>query len=135
MIYACRIVWEMVALSNNYTSGPGSGASNSNSSSFVSRRESRANNMTGALPIPGIAGIERDPGSFKLEEMILSLRELFEQDRQIASQQDAARCGICYLYHSVDQLHYREEGLYVCEHCERALKNQKLSIIRKQQKL
>ena len=121
-------------MSNNHTSDPGSGASNS-SSSFVSRRESRANNMTGALPLAGTAEIERDPGSFKLEEMILSLHELFEQDRQIASQSDAARCGICYLYHSVDQLHYREEGLYVCEHCERALKNQKLSIIRKQQKL
>jgi len=124
----------MFALSNNHTSDHGSGASNS-SNSFVSRRESRANNMTGALPIPGTAGIERDPGSFELEEMILSLHELFEQDRQIASQPDAARCGICYLYHPVDQLHYREEGLYMCEHCERALKNQKLSIIRKQQKL
>lgn len=122
-------------MSNNHTSGPGGEASSNNSSSFVSRRESRVNNITGALPIPGTAGIERDPGSFKLEEMILSLRELFEQDRQIASQPDATRCGICYLYYPVDQLHYREEGLYVCQHCERTLKNQKLSIIRKQQKL
>jgi hypothetical protein len=91
--------------------------------------------MTGALPIPATGGVEHDAGPFKLEELILSLRELFEQDRQIASQPDAARCGICYLYYPVDQLHYREEGLYMCQHCERALKNQRLSIIRKQQKL
>lgn len=133
-VYPRYILWEMFALSNNDTPGPGSGASNS--SSFVSRRENRVNNATGALPVLGLTGTERGyTGSFELEELITSLHELFEQDRQIASQADATRCGICYLYFPVEQLHYREEGLYTCQRCEKALDHQKLSIIRKQQKL
>jgi hypothetical protein len=123
---------ETIALSNNYTSGSGSGAS-SNSSSSISRREIRANNMTGALPS---FGVERSYSShFDFEELIDSLRDLFEQDRQIASQTDATRCGICYLHFPVSELYYREEGFYICPQCDHALGNKKITIIRRQQKL
>jgi len=122
-------------LSNNYTPGSGSGAS-SNSSSFVSRREIRASNVTGALPPIGTTGVERGhTGTFDFEQMLQSLHDLFEQDRQIASQPDASRCGICYLYFPVSELHYRDEGLYMCQRCERALGKQAMPVIRKQQKL
>lgn len=122
-------------MSNNYTTGSGSGASSS-SSSYISRREVRASNMTGALPILGTGGAERSySGQFDFEQMIASLHELFEQDRQIASQTDSSRCGICYLHFPVSELHYREEGLYMCPQCERNLGNHKMPVVRKQQKL
>jgi protein-arginine kinase activator protein McsA len=125
----------MYALSSNYTSGSGSGTAH-NSSSFVSRREVRANNATGALPPLGSIGTERShTGPFDFEQMLQSLHDLFEQDRQIASQQDSTRCGICYLYYPLNQLHYREEGLYMCEQCEQALGHQSMPVVRKQQKL
>lgn len=128
--------WEIFALSNNYTTGSESEASN-NSSSAISRREARANSSTGALPALGTLGIERNPqpGTFDFEQMVQSLRELFEHDRQVASQSDATRCGICYLHFHGNELHYREEGFYACSNCERNLGQQHLSMLRKQQKL
>ena len=128
---------EFCALSSHYTPGSGNGASsNSNTNSFASRREFRANNITGMLPALGTTGMERGyVGSFDFEQMILSLHELFEQDRQIASQQDATRCGICYLHFSVSELQYRDEGFYVCKGCEHSLGKQALPMLRRQQKL
>jgi hypothetical protein len=124
----------MIALSNNYTSGAGSGASG-NGNAFISRREMRANNVTGALPIVGpTTGVEH-AGAHDFEHLILSLRELFAQDRQVASQPDATRCGICYLYFPVSELYYREEEFYVCQGCQHALGKQHLPMLRKQQKL
>ncbi len=123
-------------MSSNYTPGPGSTAAQSNSSSFASRREVRASNATGALPALGLAATERSyTGSFDFEQMILSLRDLFEEDRQIASQQDSTRCGVCYLYHPLNQLHYREEGLYICQGCQQALGKQSIPVLKRQQKL
>ena len=88
------------------------------------------------LPATGAIGVERGYGSsFDFEQMIQSLHDLFEQDRQIASQQDSTRCGICYLHFSVTDLQYREEGFYVCTGCEGALGKHTLSMLRRQQKL
>ena len=128
------------ALSNEYNpSSPKSSETPSNNgSAFVSRREMRASNVTGALPVlgPTPAGIEHTHiGSYEFEHLIESLRELFERDRQIASQQDATRCGICYLYFAVSELDYREEGFYVCPACEHALGRQHIIMLRKQQKM
>src|SRR5437588_9009064 len=134
---------EAFALSNFYTSGSGNGSSNS--SSFVSRRDIRASNVTGALPVvsagstgsTGSTGsAERSySGSFDFEAMLISLHEVFEHDRQVASQQDARRCGICYLHFLVSELHYREEeGFYVCSSCERAAGRHTLPMLRRQQK-
>ena len=119
-------------MSNFYTPGSGNGSS-SNSSSFVSRRDIRASNATGALPV--ISTGKSYSGPFDFEAMLVSLHELFEHDRQVASQQDAARCGICYLYFSVSELHYRdEEGFYVCVGCERVIGKQTIPMLRRQQK-
>jgi hypothetical protein len=102
-------------------------------SSFVNRREMRVNNNTGSLP--AISSGRNYSGAFDFEAMIVSLHELFEHDRQVASQSDAARCGICYLYFSVGELHYREEeGFYVCPNCERQLGKYRLPMLRKQKK-
>jgi hypothetical protein len=117
-------------LGSNYTSG--SGASG-NGSSFVSRREMRATNQTGALPVIGTS--RSYTGSSDFENLIASLRELFAQDRQVASQQEGTRCGICYLHFTVSSLTYREEeGFYVCQGCERGLGKYKIPMIRRQQK-
>jgi ribosomal protein S14 len=117
-------------LGNNYTSGSGMSG---NSSSFVSRREMRATNTTGALPV--ISTGRTYASSFDVEELIASLHELFALDRQTASQQDSTRCGICYMHFSVSSLVYREEeGFYVCKNCERTLGKQKLPMLRRQQK-
>lgn len=123
-------------MSNHHTHSHDSGPSN-NGNSFVSRREQRANNMTGALPALGTLGIERSapPASFDFEQMVLSLHELFANDRQIASQPDTTRCGICYLYFTVSELHYRDDGFYVCQGCAQTLGNQKLPMLHKQQKM
>jgi len=124
-------------LSNLYTPGSGSGGSSSNSSSFVSRRDIRASHVTGALPVVSSPSPVKtySPGSFDFEAMLVSLHELFEHDRQVASQQDSTRCGICYLHFSLSELHYRnEEGFYVCAGCERALGKQTISMLRQQQK-
>ncbi len=119
-------------MGNNYTSGSGSGTSG-NGSSFVSRREMRATNQTGALPV--ISTSRSYSGSFDFDNLIASLRELFVQDRQVSSQQDSTRCGICYLHASISSLTYREEeGFYVCQGCERILGKNKIPMIRRQQK-
>lgn len=124
-------------MSNNNIQGPGAAGSN-NSSGHRREREMRFQsphtfNGTGALP-PVNTG-RSYAGAFDFEEMIASLRELFARDRQIASQQDNKRCGICYLYFTANELVYREEeGFYVCSGCERALGKQTLHMIRRQQK-
>ena len=119
-------------MGSNYTSGSGSGMSG-NGSSFVSRREMRATNQTGALPV--ISTSRSYSGSIEFENLITSLRELFAQDRQVASQQDSTRFCICYLHSTVSSLTYREEeGFYVCQGCERGLGKYKLPMIRRQQK-
>ena len=128
---------EFFALSNHNTPGPGNGSIN-NGSSFSSRREARASNPTGALPVLGSTpASERGytSGSAEFDYLIQSLHELFEQDRQVASQPDATRCGICYLYFTVSDLYYREEGFYVCQNCEQHLGKYSLPMVRKQQKL
>ena len=122
-------------MNNFHTSGSGTGES-SNSSSFVSRRDIRANNPTGALQAISVGRGSYSGGSFDFEAMLISLHELFEHDRQIASQSDATRCGICYLYFLLSELHYRdEEGFYVCSGCERALAKQTLPMLRRQQQI
>src|SRR5438046_5980544 len=91
--YPCSKHQEISALGTNYTPGHGNGAPGSNSNAFVSRREMRANNVTGALPALGLTGLERQYGStFDFEGLLQSLHDLFEHDRQIASQPDATRC-------------------------------------------
>src|SRR5215467_12286569 len=123
---------ETFALSNNYTPGSGSGASDNNRE-LISRREARLSINTGQLPIVG--PVRNYPGSFDFEAMILTLRELFALDRQVASQPDSARCGICYLHFTTGELRYRdEEGFYVCHGCERALGKQQMPMVRRQQK-
>ena len=124
-------------MSNFHTSGSSSSngaSSNNNSNSFVSRRELRASNATGALPVVNVGRGYMPTPSFDFEAMLISLHDLFEQDRQIASQQDARRCGICYLYAPVTELYYREEGFYVCKGCEQVLGRQFLPMLRQQQK-
>jgi hypothetical protein len=127
--------WERIIMSTNPPAGGG------NNSQFGQRRDGRlhAPNMfsgtnTGALP-------QLNPvrnygtGGFDFDEMIMSLRELFEQDRQAASQNESKRCGICYLYFAPVELLYREEeGFYVCASCTRSLGKQNLNMIRRQQK-
>ncbi|MFL5628614.1 MAG: hypothetical protein ACJ788_23785 [Ktedonobacteraceae bacterium] len=121
-------------MSNFYTSGSGNGSS-SNSSSFVSRRDIRANNATGALPAINVGGAVRSySGQFDFEAMLASLHDLFEHDRQVASQTDSSRCGICYLHFSLSELHYREEGFYACSDCERAIGKHSIPMLRRQQK-
>jgi len=93
----------------------------------------RASNTTGALPAINLG--RTYAGSFDFEALISSLRELFAQDRQVASQQDSTRCGICYLYFTISELNYREEeGFYVCQNCQRTLGKQMLPMVRRQQK-
>ena len=128
-------IWGASALSNLHTPGSGNNRSLSNSSSFVSRREIRASNPTGALPVITSTGKTQSSSSFDFEAMLISLHELFKYDRQVASQPDATRCGICYLHFPVSELHYCDgEGFYVCPGCERALGKQTLPMLRHQQK-
>jgi hypothetical protein len=124
------------ALSNNNISKPEGGTLH-NGNSILSRREHRLSNATGTLPSLQAAGAERQitQGPTDFEQLIQSLHDLFEHDRQIASQPDATRCGICYLHFHVNELHYRSEGFYVCPTCEHSLGNKPLTILRKQQKL
>jgi hypothetical protein len=126
---------EVFALSN-YHAQDHSGGISSNSSSFASRREHRANNTTGAFPVVGSFGIELVHSSnFDFEQMIESLHDLFEHDRQVASQPDSTRCGLCYLYFPVAELHYRDEGFYICPGCAHSLGSRHVSMLRKQQRL
>ena len=113
--------------------GNGSNGGQEHTNSFANRREMRVNNNTGSLPAVG-AG-RNYSGVFDFEAMIVSLHDLFEHDRQVASQPDAARCGICYLYFSVSDLRYRDqEGFYVCAACERPLGKHTMPMLRKQKK-
>jgi hypothetical protein len=59
---------------------------------------------------------------------------LFEHDRQVASQTDSSRCGICYLHYSLNELHYREDGYYVCSDCEHTIGRHAIPMLRRQQK-
>ena len=71
----------------------------------------------------------------ELSEMFDTMRALFVQDRTNGSRADAARCGICYLTFSRDQLVYREtEGFYACPECQTALNNGSLPMLRKQRR-
>lgn len=90
-------------------------------------------NGTGGAPLPGITG-RAYSGPVDLDDLIFSLRELFAHDRQIASQQESKRCGICYLYFTSTELHYREDGFYVCVNCARLLGKHLLPMVRRQQK-
>jgi hypothetical protein len=125
-------------LSNQHTDH---GAS-PNGNLFTGKRELRSSHITGMLsplssPSP-VIGTDRNgygSGGFDFEQMVHSLHDLFEQDRQIASQSDATRCGICYLHFSVGELRYRDEGFYVCPNCTQHLGHQPLPMLRKQQKL
>jgi hypothetical protein len=124
-------------LSNNYTPGGGSPGSNNSSGSRRDRegrlQNAQAFNGTGALP--ALNSGRSYTGGFDFEEMLSSLRELFAHDRQMASQPDNRRCGICYFHFTPNELHYREEeGFYVCSTCERSLGKQTLPMVRRQQK-
>jgi len=124
-------------LSNFHTSGSSSSSNNgaeANNNSFVSRREIRASNVTGALPVISVGRGAYAPGSFDFEAMLISLHDLFEQDRQMASQTEAHRCGVCYLHFSISELYYRDEGFYVCKGCEQSLGRQSMPMLRHQQK-
>ncbi|HLH63788.1 MAG TPA: hypothetical protein VKV20_19080 [Ktedonobacteraceae bacterium] len=120
-------------MSNQYIPDPDSRPSG-NGNSYNSRREMRVSNSTGSLPV--VSAGRSYTGSFDFEGLIASLRELFARDRQVASQQDSTRCGICYLHYALSELRYREEeGFYVCPNCEKVLGKQSLPMIRRQQKL
>jgi len=128
-------------LSNNYIQGSGA-MGNNHAAGHRRERDQRTPaasgfNGTGSLPAPMSSnGIGRSyVGAFDFDEMITSLRDLFAHDRQVASQQDSKRCGICYLHFSPNELRYREEeGFYVCSGCERSLGKHLLPMVRQQQK-
>lgn len=119
-------------MSNNHITGSGS------NNPYGPKREGKtpgsyASNGTGSLPVTNMG--RTYPGPFDFEEMLTSLRELFAHDRQVASQQDSTRCGICYLYFAISELRYREEeGFYACANCERMLGKHTLPMVRRQQK-
>jgi hypothetical protein len=118
-------------LSNHHISDSGNGASG-NGSSFGNRREIRPS--TGMMPSVSPGQVRSYAGLSDFEIMLIELHELFEHDRQVASQPDARRCGICYLHFLISELHYHDEGFYVCRRCERTLGKQQLPLLRTQQK-
>ena len=119
-------------MGNNYTPGSGNGSSGTNRE-LISRREARVSSSTGQLP--AVSATRSLSGSFDFESLLVSLRELFALDRQIASQSDSTRCGVCYLHFMTSELCYREEeGFYVCRGCERMLGKQTMHMLRRQQK-
>ncbi len=70
-----------------------------------------------------------------LGRLIDSLHNLFEQDRAVASQTGAARCGVCYLHFPLADLDYRDqEGFYVCPGCKRSLGAAHIPMVRRQQR-
>lgn len=79
---------------------------------------------------------ERDgQGRMDLSHLIESLRQQFEQDRALASQNGTSRCGICYFYYRQTDLLYREEeGFYICHRCQRSLGNGRVKMVRRQQR-
>jgi hypothetical protein len=96
-----------------------------------------ANNSTGVSSSLEIASTERlvSSATFGFEQMVQSLHELFEHDRQIASQPNSTRCGICYLHFPLSELQYRDAGFYVCSGCSQILGHQDVPMLHKQQKL
>lgn len=124
-------------MSNNYIQGSGAAGNNHPAGHRRDLRIPAASgfNGTGALPTPGTGMGRSYTGTFDFDEMITSLRDLFAHDRQVASQQDSKRCGICYLYFNPSELRYREdEGFYACPACEHNLGKHVLPMIRQQQK-
>ncbi|HEY0756293.1 MAG TPA: hypothetical protein VGD98_20225 [Ktedonobacteraceae bacterium] len=126
-------------MSNNYIQGPGGVGNNHPAGQRRDPRVPAASGFNGTGPLPSTinsASIGRGYiGAFDFDEMIASLRELFARDRQIASQQDSTRCGVCYLHFTLGELRYREEeGFYVCPTCERTLGKHILPMLRQQQK-
>lgn len=120
---------------SNYRAHDHSDGMSNNNSSFASRRENRANHTTGAFPVVGSFSIERvQPGNFDFDQMIESLRDLFAHDRQAASQPEVTRCGLCYLHFPIAELHYRDEGFYICPSCTRSLGDNRVSMLREQQR-
>ena len=112
-----------------------SDGNSSNNGSWASRRENRANNITGAFPVIGSFSLEKiQPGNFNFDHLIESLHDLFEHDRQVASQPDSTRCGLCYLYFPIAELHYRDEGFYICPNCAHNLGKHRISMLRQQQR-
>ncbi len=123
-------------MSNYHTDNSAS----NNGNAFISRREMRASNNTGILPslTTSTLNVEHLTPSVSsdFEQMVQSLHDLFEHDRQVASQTDSTRCGICYLHFSLTELHYRDaEGFYVCAGCNSSLGDHRLPMIHRQQKL
>ncbi len=112
-------------------------ATSSNGHAFSSRREMRVSNSAGIVPSLGRANTERWVPSvaFDFEQMLQSLHELFEHDRQIASQSNSTRCGICYLHFLLSELQYRNEGFYICSECSQILGRQTMPMLHKQRKL
>ena len=94
-------------------------------------------NSTSVSPSLGKANTERwvSSAAFDFEQMVQSLHELFERDRQIASQPNATRFGICYLHFPLSELQYRNEGFYICSGCSQTLGRQAVPMLHKQQKL
>ncbi len=121
---------------------PGAGSAEGNNSPWPRRerdgRDGRLQNNSFNGNDTGVSSASNRrsyAGAFDFEEMLLSLRELFAHDRQIASTPESKRCGICYLYFLGSDLQYREEeGFYICQNCERLLGKQTLPMIRRQQK-
>ena len=71
----------------------------------------------------------------ELGPLIDALKDLFACDRVVASQGSSVRCGICYLYHKLGEVEYREaEGFYVCLNCRQALGTTALPMLRRQQR-
>jgi hypothetical protein len=125
------------SVSNHFPEGPESEKeSTKNTQSAHHINHAYHSDTTGALPALSMANLERSGYSgFDFEGMIHSLHDLFDQDRQTASQQDTTRCGLCYFHFQIDELRYLEEGFYVCRNCEPQLGNQRIPMLHKQQKL
>jgi len=71
----------------------------------------------------------------ELGKLIDSLHSLFDQDRAVASQTGAVRCGVCYLHFPLADLEYREqEGFYVCPACKHSLGGASIPMVRRQQR-
>jgi hypothetical protein len=122
-------------LSNNNIQGAGGGSTSTGRKRERDMHAVSPSQYNGTGPLPAFTSGRIYAGSFDFEELIGSLRELFSHDRQIASQTDNKRCGICYLYFITSEVHYRdEEGFYVCPNCERTLGKQTLPMVRRQQK-
>ena len=67
--------------------------------------------------------------------MFETLRALFVRDRANGARPDAARCGICYLTYTRDELIYHEEaGFYACTDCQHALETGAITMLRRQRR-